>query len=91
VVPLEEALQRKARQVIVTLPVAADLEGLCQSVYSVLDGHKGNCDVVLECFTEKDVLVRVRPHSTIRVEGTTELEGSLVNLGCQVTWKNATL
>lgn len=91
IVPLEEALQRKARQVVVTLPVAADLEGLCQRVYTVLDDYKGNCDVVLECFPEKDMLVRVRPHLTIKVEGTPELEGNLVSLGCQVTWKNATL
>jgi DNA polymerase-3 subunit alpha len=91
IIPLEDALQRKARQVVVTIPVANDLEGLCQRVYSILDGHKGNCDVVLECFPEKDILVRVRPHSTIRVEGTTELEGNLISLGCQVAWKNASL
>ena len=76
---------------VVTIPVGSDVEGLCQRIYSILDGHKGNCDVVLECFPEKDVLVRVRPHSTIRVEGTTELEGNLISLGCQVSWKNASL
>ncbi|MDX6612942.1 MAG: polymerase subunit alpha [Blastocatellia bacterium] len=91
IIPLEDALQRKAREVVVTFPVAADLESLCQRVYTILDGHKGNCDVVLECYSEKDVLVRVRPHSTIRVEGTTELEGNLISLGCQVTWRNASL
>lgn len=91
VILLDEALQRKARQVVVTFPPAADIGPLVQSVFTVLDEHKGECEVLLECYLEKDVLVRVRPHSTIRVEGTTDLESNLLSLGCEVKWNNASL
>ncbi|HEY3026832.1 MAG TPA: DNA polymerase III subunit alpha [Pyrinomonadaceae bacterium] len=91
VIPLDGALQRKARQVVITFPAAGNLDELCQKVFTILDENKGDCDVLMECYPEKDVLVRVRTHSTIRVEGTSELEGSLLSLGCQVKWKNAAL
>jgi hypothetical protein len=31
-------------------------------------------------------VVRIRPHPSLKVQGSVELEAALAKLGCQVTW-----
>lgn len=83
---LDSLLQRRARSVIVRLPVTAEAEAQLDSVWGILDRHKGDCEVLIEMFLDGNVLVRTRAHGALRVAGSLELESALRECGCQVEW-----
>ncbi len=89
--PLDDLLQRKARAVLVRLPAGAHAGPLLDQLFGLLDGHRGDCEVLLELYLEGGVIVRTRPHHAIRVRGSMELEAALQSHGCHVEWLNVTL
>jgi DNA polymerase-3 subunit alpha len=88
---LDDLLQRKARALMVRLPLSAEPQPLLDDLFSLLDQHRGDCEVLIEMYLEGNVIVRARPHNALRVQGSLDLEGALRRKGCQVEWLNVTL
>jgi hypothetical protein len=65
--------------------------GLLETVFGLLDKHRGDCEVVLDMVLKDGVMVRMRPHGALRVRGSLELEGALRSYGCNVEWLNVSL
>ncbi|MDX6383297.1 MAG: polymerase subunit alpha, partial [Blastocatellia bacterium] len=86
VTELTQAVQKKAREIIIGFPETADSAQLCESVRSLLEQSRGDCDVFVEVVTE-GMLVRVRAHPSLKVQGSAEIESALRNLGCEVKWE----
>ena len=86
---LEEVLQRKSKGVVVRLSGAKD--GLLDKIFGILDSHRGDCEVMLDVVLDDGVLVRLRPHGAIRVQGSLELENALRGHGCHVEWMNISI
>jgi DNA polymerase-3 subunit alpha len=89
--PLDDVIQRKAKAVIVALPEESERDPLLEKLFRLFDLHKGDCEVLLDLYLEGNVLVRVRPHTTLRVRGSHELEEAIRGYGCRVEWANVTL
>jgi DNA polymerase-3 subunit alpha len=83
---LTQAIQQKARELVIGFPNAADAAQLCEAVKILLEQSKGDCDVFVEVVSE-GMLVRVRAHPSLKVQGSAEIEAALRNLGCQVRWE----
>jgi DNA polymerase-3 subunit alpha len=83
---LTQAVQQKAREMIIGFPAATDSAQLCEAVRSLLEQSKGDCDVFVEVVSE-GMLVRVRAHPSLKVQGSAEIESALRNLGCEVRWE----
>jgi DNA polymerase-3 subunit alpha len=88
---LEDILQRKSKGLIIQVPVNVTNEGLLETVFGLLDKHRGDCEVMLDMVLKDGVMVRVRPHGALRVRGSLELEGALRSHGCHVEWLNVSL
>ena len=88
---LDDILQRKARALMVRLPPGGESKPLLDDLFSLLDKHRGDCEVLIEMYLEGNVIVRARPHNALRVRGSLDLEGALRRQGCQVEWLNVTL
>lgn len=88
---LDDVLQRKARGLIVRIPVCAEPKPVMADLFGLLDRHRGDCEVFVEMPIEGGVMVRVRPHGALRVRGSRELEAALREHGCHVEWLNVTL
>jgi DNA polymerase-3 subunit alpha len=82
---LDQAIQQKAREIIVRLPTAADISKICDDVKQVLEGSRGECEVYVEVLSN-GALVRLRAHPSLKVQGSSQLEAALRNLGCEVNW-----
>jgi DNA polymerase-3 subunit alpha len=88
---LEDILQRKSKGVIIKVPVSLTEDGLLDTVFGLLDRHRGDCEVTLDMTLNDGVMVRLRPHGALRVRGSLELEGALRSHGCGVEWLNVAL
>jgi DNA polymerase-3 subunit alpha len=88
---LEDILQRNSKGVIIKVPTNMTEEGLLETVFGLLDKHRGDCEVMLDMVLKDGVMVRMRPHGALRVRGSLELEGALRSHGCRVEWLNVTL
>jgi len=83
---LDQAIQQKARELVIRFPFARDSGQLCNDVKSLLEQSKGDCDVFIELLSE-GVLVRLRAHPSLKVLGSAEMEAALRSLGCEVRWE----
>jgi DNA polymerase-3 subunit alpha len=86
VTELTQAMQKKAREIIIGFPDTSNPTELCEAVRNLLEQSKGDCDVFVEVVSE-GMLVRVRAHPSLKVQGSTEIESALRNLGCKVRWE----
>ena len=82
---LTQAIQQKARELIIRFPAGADSAQLSESIRTLLEQSKGDCDVFVEVVSE-GMLVRMRAHPTLKIQGSVEIEAALLNLGCEVKW-----
>jgi DNA polymerase-3 subunit alpha len=83
---LTQAVQQKAREMIIAFPAATDSTELCETVRNLIEQSKGDCDVFVELVSE-GMLIRVRAHPSLKVQGSAEIESALRNLGCEVRWE----
>jgi hypothetical protein len=87
VTDLNEALQRRAKEMVIRLPEGDfDAGALCDRVVTVLEKSKGECEVLIE-LPIGESLICMRAHHSLKVQGSSELEGSLRELGCNVRWE----
>jgi DNA polymerase-3 subunit alpha len=88
---LEDILQRKSKGVIIHVPANMVADDKLETIFGLLDKHRGDCEVMLDMILNDGVMVRVRPHGALRVQGSLDLEGDLRRHGCQVEWLNVSL
>jgi DNA polymerase III subunit alpha len=86
VMELAQAVQRKARELVIRLPFAADYTQLCEAIKTLLEETRGECDVFVEMISD-ETLVRMRAHPSLKVQGGREIEAGLRQLGCEVRWE----
>ncbi len=86
VVGLEDILQRRARAVLLRVPINKAPNTVLEGLFKVLDKYRGDCEVLIEMYLEGGVLVRTRTHSALRVAGSLQMEAAVRNLGCTVEW-----
>lgn len=84
-IKLDEALARRAKSVLVQLP-KTNLAEMIEPLFSTLNSHQGDCQVVFEVNLEPDVVVAIKLNPSLGVEGRPGLKDRLVNHGCQVKW-----
>lgn len=82
---LSQAIQQKARELVIRFPPHADSIKLSETVRALLEQSRGDCDVFVEVISE-GALVRLRAHPTLKVQGSVEIESALIQLGCEVRW-----
>ncbi len=86
VVGLDDILQRRARAVLLRVPIDKAPSTVLADLFKVLDKHRGDCEVLIEMYLEGGVLVRTRAHSALRIEGSLQMETAVRNLGCAIEW-----
>ena len=82
---LDQAIQQKAREITVRLPPETELPKVCDAVKRVLETSPGECEVFIEV-RSNGAMVRMRAHPSLKVQGSTQLEAALRDLGCDVNW-----
>jgi hypothetical protein len=82
---LEQAIQQKATEMTVRLANETDLPKMCDSIKHLLETSPGDCDVFVEVLSN-GAIVRMRAHPSLKVQGSSQLEASLRELGCDVHW-----
>jgi DNA polymerase-3 subunit alpha len=83
---LTQAVQQKAREVLIRFVNQAAAGNKYEELRKLLEGSPGECEVFIEV-TADDKLVRVRAHPSLKIEGSAAIETSLRNLGCEVIWE----
>ena len=78
---LDEMLKAK-ELVVLRVPQTADPAQLFDSILHVISSHAGNCEVMLETSVDKDLLVRVKVSSTLRVDRSEKFETAIRQMGC---------
>lgn len=86
---LDGVRQQKSRGVVVRVPTGVGLDEILETLFETLDQSRGDCEIFLDFLLDDGLMVRVRPHTTLRVQGSLELETILLKYGCHVEWLNA--
>ena len=82
---LADAITQKAQNVFITLPFRQIDEKYLEDIFTILDKHKGNCEVYLNFRLDWEISIRVRSEP-LRIQGSSRLENDLKQRGCQVEW-----
>ena len=82
---LADAIMQKAHNVSITLPSHQVDEKYLEDIFTILDKHKGNCEVYLNFRLGREISIRVRSQP-LRIQGSSRLENDLKQRGCQVEW-----
>jgi DNA polymerase-3 subunit alpha len=82
---LTQAVQQKARELIIQLANSQDESAQCEEVKKLLEQSPGDCEVFID-MTLNGMKVRIRAHPSLKVQGSVEIERALRNLGCEVIW-----
>ena len=74
---------------VLRAPRHDDFSTLCDAILTVLNANPGDCEVTLEALIEEGTVVRIKPNNSLRVRRSGELEQSLKELGCSVSFERA--
>jgi DNA polymerase-3 subunit alpha len=83
---LTQAVQQKAREVVIRFVDEARNLARYDDVKKLLETSPGDCDVFIEIKLD-NMTVRVRAHPSLKIEGSVKIETNLRNLGCEVVWE----
>ena len=86
-IKIDEVVQKKARAMLIRLPQGVSSEADLESMWQILRGHPGECEVQIEMNLE-GVQIRTKTHGALRVEGSVQLQTRLQERGCYVDWVN---
>lgn len=87
VIAIDEVLQKKARTMLIRLPLYVSSEVQLESMWQILRSHPGECEVQIEMNLE-GVQIRTKTHGALKVEGSLQLQSKLQEQGCNVDWIN---
>jgi DNA polymerase-3 subunit alpha len=81
---LTQAVQQKARELIIRMPASNDPQQY-EVIKNLLERVPGDCEVFVEMQLDK-MTVRVRTHPSLKIQGSVQIESELRTLGCEVIW-----
>jgi DNA polymerase-3 subunit alpha len=84
-----EGAARSNEFLVLRAPQHDDFSTLCDSILTLLSANPGDCEVAVEAVIDEGTVVRIKPNSALRVRRSGELEQSLKELGCVVTFETA--
>ncbi|HEY9504108.1 MAG TPA: OB-fold nucleic acid binding domain-containing protein, partial [Pyrinomonadaceae bacterium] len=79
---LDELVKAKELVVLRVPPAPNDPAELFDGILHLINSNAGNCDVMLETAIEKDLVVRVKVSSNLRVERSEKFETAVRKMGC---------
>lgn len=79
---LDELVKAKELVVLRVPPAPSDPAELFDGILHLINSNAGNCDVMLETAIEKDLVVRVKVSSNLRVERSEKFETAVRKMGC---------
>jgi len=82
-----DATERSREFLVLRTPPHEDFPTLCDSILILLSANPGDCEVTMEALIEEATVVRIKPNSTLRVRRSAELEQSLKELGCRISFE----
>ncbi|HKG78385.1 MAG TPA: DNA polymerase III subunit alpha, partial [Pyrinomonadaceae bacterium] len=82
-----DATERSREFLVLRTPWHEDFPTLCDSILILLSANPGDCEVTMEALIEEATVVRIKPNSTLRVRRSAELEQSLKELGCRISFE----
>jgi DNA polymerase III subunit alpha len=86
IMPLAEAKPGKASTVILSPQEKNPTEAYWEDLMSLLNKHKGRCQVVLDLQLANRCKVRLATHGIVAVAGSVALENELRQRNCEVEW-----
>ena len=86
IIGLGDAIQEKARELVIRLPEQPDSGDLYRAVRDLLERSQGDSEVFIELVTN-ELMIRLRAHPSLRVKGSAALDAALQQLGCEVRWE----
>jgi DNA polymerase-3 subunit alpha len=84
-----EGAARSTEFLVLRAPQHDDFSTLCDSILTVLNANPGDCEVALEALIDGGTVVRIKPNGALKVRRSGELEQSLKELGCVVSFETA--
>jgi len=81
---LTQAVQQKAREIVIRMPPSSESQQY-ENIKNLLEGAPGECEVFVETHVE-NMIVRVRAHPSLKIQGSVQIESELRALGCEVFW-----
>jgi DNA polymerase III subunit alpha len=85
IIELTQAIQQKARELVIYLPNGYEDAAQCEEVKKLLEQSPGECDVFID-MRLGDMTVRIRAHPSLKIQGSVEIERALRDLGCELIW-----
>jgi DNA polymerase III subunit alpha len=82
-----EGAARSNEFLVLRAPHHDDFSTLCDSILTVLNANPGDCEVAVEALIDEGTVVRIKPNGALKVRRSSELEQSLKDLGCAVTFE----
>jgi DNA polymerase-3 subunit alpha len=79
---LDDLVKAKELVVLRVPPAPSDPAELFDSILHLISTNAGNCDVMLETAIDKDLVVRVKVSSNLRVERSEKFETAVRKMGC---------
>ncbi|HXG66729.1 MAG TPA: DNA polymerase III subunit alpha, partial [Blastocatellia bacterium] len=77
---LENIRERVARTIVIQFKSRTIDKEKADSLYELLDRHRGDCNIVFEVETDDGSIVRIQPNQFVRVKVTPELTNSIKGL-----------
>ncbi|HKY43728.1 MAG TPA: DNA polymerase III subunit alpha [Pyrinomonadaceae bacterium] len=84
-----EGAARSNEFLVLRAPQHEDFSTLCDSILTLLSANPGDCEVAVEALIDEGTVVRIKPNGALKVRRSSELEQSLKELGCAVTFETA--
>jgi DNA polymerase III subunit alpha len=81
---LTQAVQQKARELIIRMPATINAPQY-ESIKNLLEQAPGDCEVFVEVQVD-NMMVRVRAHPSLKIQGSVQVESELRRMGCEVIW-----
>jgi DNA polymerase-3 subunit alpha len=88
---LDDLVKAKELVVLRVPPTPNDPAELFDGILHLINTNAGNCDVMLETAIDKDLIVRVKVSSTLRVERSEKFELAVRQMGCLLKIEKMTL
>jgi len=79
---LDDLVKAKELVVLRVPPAPSDPAELFDSILHLISTNAGNCDVMLETAIDRDLVVRVKVSSNLRVERSEKFETAVRKMGC---------
>jgi DNA polymerase-3 subunit alpha len=85
VIGLIEAVPHRANRATILLP-KTDSNQFYEELFTLLNKHRGNCEVFFEMKLDNGYCVQITPHRTLQITGSIKLENELKEKNCAVQW-----